>query len=244
MYQIINLETTDSTNKFANMFVKKNKDKNICGTVVSTKYQNSGKGTGNNIWESEKDKNILASIIFCPHFLPPNQQFIISKTISLGIIKYFANKNIEAKIKWPNDIYVSNKKIAGILIENSILGSCISTSVIGIGLNINQSIFLFSDKKPISLYQITNIIYDVEKELNLLLNNIFKEYEKLTEKKFIKIDEEYFDNLYRKGKYTNYKTSDKKIVAKIHSIDTLGRLVLKTKEDKILKFCFKEVEML
>ncbi len=243
MYKIISLKTVDSTNNFANQFVKDNKSENVCGTVVFSTHQQQGKGTGQNIWESEKDKNILASIILCPHFLSPEKQFLISKTVSLGILKYFKNKNIDAKIKWPNDIFINNRKIAGVLIENSILGSNISTSIIGIGLNINQQKFIFSSTKPISLTNITNKNYSLIEELKVLLENIFIEYNKLSNKQFDEIDKEYFNNLYKKDVFTEYQTSTDKFYAKIHSIDEIGRLVLITKQNEIRKFSFKEVSI-
>ncbi len=243
MYQIIRLETVDSTNNFAYKFVKKNKGKNICGTVIYSGHQKQGRGIARNLWESEKDKNILTSIILCPHFLLPIEQFLISKSVSIGIIKYFRSKSIEAKIKWPNDIIINNRKIAGILIENSILGSNISTSIIGIGLNINQQKFLFSNKKPISLTNITNENYSLITELKILLENIFVEYNKLSISNFKEIDNEYFNNLYKKDEFVKYRANNSIFYAKIHSIDKIGRLVLITKQNKILKFNFKEISM-
>jgi len=242
--KIISLETVDSTNNFAHQFVKDNKSRNICGTVIYSTHQQQGKGTANNVWESQKDKNILTSIILCPHFLSPAKQFLISKTISLGIIKYFKSKNIEAKIKWPNDIIINNRKIAGILIENSILGSNISTSIIGIGLNINQQKFLFSNTKPISLTNITNKKYSLIEELKMLLENIFIEYNKLANKQFEEIDKQYFNNLYKKDEFAEYYSKNETFFAKIHSIDEIGRLVLITKQNQIRKFNFKEISIL
>lgn len=244
MKKIIHLQEIGSTNTFAQNYLRKNKGKDICGTVFFTGYQTAGRGTGKNFWESQANQNLLFSLILCPDFIEPVEQFLLSKAVSLGILRYFLEKNIQAKIKWPNDIYVSDKKIAGILIENSILDSKISNSIVGIGLNVNQEKFDFSDKIPISLFQITQKKYDLNTELNLLLKAIFEFYDFLKQNNNDEISNMYFSNLYKNGEFLKYKTpSENYFYAKIHSIDAFGRLVLQTENNDILSFSFKEIEL-
>lgn len=136
---LIQLNQTDSTNIHLTQLAQ---DNNLPeGTVVNAAFQTHGKGQRNNSWEAEKGMNITFSVLYKPHFLPLSKHFLLSKAISLGVFDYLNCICAEVKVKWPNDIYVGNKKIAGILIENSIKGNNIYQSVIGIGININQSNF-------------------------------------------------------------------------------------------------------
>ena len=117
------------------------KKKLLKGTIVYTNYQSAGQGQSGNKWESEDGKNLLISIVLFPSFIKPADQFHISMTISLGICDFLKRYIPGCSIKWPNDIYVNNDKIAGILIENFILGNKIENTIAGIGLNINQDKF-------------------------------------------------------------------------------------------------------
>src|SRR5665648_1178797 len=128
-------ENLPSTNTYAAKLLKKNKLPE--GTVVYTNYQSAGRGQTGNIWESEDGKNLLVSIVLFPSFIIPACQFLISITLSLGICDFLKRYIPACAIKWPNDIYVNNDKIAGILIENSVMEGVIESSIAGIGLNIN-----------------------------------------------------------------------------------------------------------
>ena len=148
-----------STNTEASLLLKSGEQ--IEGTVIQTDFQSAGKGQAGNKWESEKGKNLLFSIILYPQSISPYDQFLISMTISLGICDFLDRLCTGATIKWPNDIYLGNDKIAGILIENSILGTMIETSVAGIGLNINQDNFVSIQPRPISLKMATGKEYSI-----------------------------------------------------------------------------------
>ncbi len=131
------------------------------GAVISAGFQSAGRGQKENKWESEEGKNLLISVILFPINIEPDLQFIISMTISLGICDFLKRHIPASSIKWPNDIYVNNDKIAGVLIENSIMGSSIEYSIAGIGLNINQEKFTGDAPNPVSLKNITGIDYDI-----------------------------------------------------------------------------------
>ena len=155
--------TLESTNSFLKQIIHSKEVKN--GTIVSTKHQTTGRGQRNNVWESERNKNILMSFVFFPNNIPAENQFIISKAVSLSILDLLLKYKKNVKIKWPNDIYIDDKKIAGILIENSLRGSEISNSIIGIGLNINQTFFSNKLPNPTSLKLETNKNYKTEEIL-------------------------------------------------------------------------------
>jgi BirA family biotin operon repressor/biotin-[acetyl-CoA-carboxylase] ligase len=157
--KIIYLNEVESTNNYANQLILSDAAEE--GTVVLAQYQTHGKGQHGNVWESETGKNLLMSIIWYPGFLPASQQFMISKIVSIAITDCVNDIIDDCKIKWPNDIYIGNQKLAGILIENSVKGSHLSSSVVGIGLNVNQQVFISAAPNPVSLFQITGVIYEI-----------------------------------------------------------------------------------
>lgn len=124
------------------------------GTVFWTTRQTAGRGQVGNSWESEADKNISFSILFHPAWLSPAGQFALSEAAALGIAETLDEYFPGFEIKWPNDIYHDDRKIAGMLIENRIVGNRLQDSVIGIGININQMEFLSSAPNPVSLRQL------------------------------------------------------------------------------------------
>ena len=215
------------------------------GTVVRAIEQTAGKGQPGNHWESEPKKNITMSLLLRPEFLSIVDHFFISIAVSLGITDYLVDKKItDVCIKWPNDIYVGNKKICGILIENTIIGHTIDSSIVGIGLNINQEKFLSDAPNPISLTNITNKTYDLPTELNLLCNSLLRRYAMLANGNLEGLREEYIARLYRFNQMADYKlpTADTIFKAKIIDVAPEGRLIMESDNGKIMKFAFKEVE--
>jgi len=232
----------ESTNSFLKEITHLKEIKN--GTIVSTNYQTIGRGQRNNVWESKKDKNILMSFVFRSNNIFAENQFIISKTVSLSILDLLSEYNKNVKIKWPNDIYINDKKIAGILIENSLQGNKISNSIIGIGLNINQTCFSKSIPNPTSLSIETNNSYKVNIILEKLIKFLNFRFNLLLQKNFDKINNDYLQNLYRFNEFHNFETQNKNFKAKIKTIDKIGRLVLILKNGDIQTFAFKEVKFL
>jgi BirA family biotin operon repressor/biotin-[acetyl-CoA-carboxylase] ligase len=142
-------ENLPSTNSHAAHLLKNNDLPE--GTIIYTNYQSAGQGQIGKRWESEDDKNLLISIVLFPSMINPDDQFYISMIVSLGICDFLRRYIPVCSIKWPNDIYVNNDKIAGILIENSILGNQIENTIAGIGLNVNQDKFYSDAPNPVSL---------------------------------------------------------------------------------------------
>ena len=213
-------------------------------SVVLTPNQTAGKGQAGNSWESEKGKNITASILLKPTFLEPQNQFYISKIISLAIVETLDELNIQSTIKWPNDIYVDDKKIAGILIENRIMGNSISESIAGVGLNVNQSKFITDAKNPVSVFNIINEPKSIDEILDSILYNLVKWYGVLIDDEFERIDKEYFSRLYRKDGLHRFKDAREVFSAEISEIETSGILVLTDSKGQRRKYIFKEVEFL
>ena len=234
------LNEVDSTNNYANQLVLTKAAEE--GTVVLARYQNSGKGQKGNSWESEAGKNLLASFILCPVFLKAAEQFYVSKIISLSIAEVLQAKTKDISIKWPNDIYAGNRKIAGILIENSVLGQNIETSITGIGLNLNQEVFVSGAPNPVSLKQLTGKDHEIQQFADDLFVVIEKWYGKLKSFKFSEIDTIYHQSLFRMKEWANYSAEGKTFEARIIGTGSFGQLQLEHPDGKITEHFFKEVE--
>lgn len=238
---LIVLDQVASTNEYLKKIIDKNTP---AGTIVITNKQTKGRGQQNNKWESETGKNLTFSILLKP-FILAEQIFMISKAVSLGITDALSVEfGLDFRIKWPNDIYYENKKLAGILIENQMNGEKISYSIIGIGININQEIFLSDAPNPISLKNIVKKELHLNKILNKLLDHIAIWYEILKNEQFEKINTAYQQNLYRNEGYFHFMTKKEKINAKIIEVENDGKLILETLEGKRMGFYLREISFL
>jgi BirA family biotin operon repressor/biotin-[acetyl-CoA-carboxylase] ligase len=236
------LENLSSTNSCAAALLKKQSLQE--GTVIYTNYQTAGRGQAGNSWESEPNKNLLISLILYPHLIRPIDQFIISKTISLGICDFLKQHITNVFIKWPNYIYVMNDKIAGILIETSVMGDKIESVIAGIGLNVNQKKFRGNTVNPVSLAKITGKEYEIEAVLSDLASQLNRRYEMLLSGKKILIDDEYISNLYRYNSWHEYRDSKGDFKGRIVSVNSLGQLQIEDSTGEIHVYGYKEVNYL
>lgn len=212
------------------------------GTILWSDFQSAGKGQRGNSWESENGKNLLFSLLLYPSFLEANKQFYISQVIALGIAKSLNKYTTDISIKWPNDIYWKNEKISGTLIENSLVDSRIASSICGIGININQTLFLSNAPNPTSLKTITTKEYNLNILLNEIADNIMHFYSLLKEDQTQLIRQTYKDNLFRKDGFHYFNDGNDDFEAKIKDIEESGILVLESKDTTERKFAFKEVK--
>ena len=139
LYKKIRLERVNSTNAWISEALKRGELREEVAIVAD--YQEEGRGQGDHMWESPVRENLLMSVLLFPAFLAASRQFHLSRVASLAISDLLTSMGLEPEIKWPNDILVKRRKIAGILIENGISGQYLSYSIVGTGLNINQSQF-------------------------------------------------------------------------------------------------------
>lgn len=211
------------------------------GTVAVTKKQTSGRGQQNSSWESENGKNLLFSIALCPTFLKTGNMFYLSKVVSLAILDFLKEFGLDACIKWPNDIYIGDKKICGILIEQKIQAEHIQQSYIGIGVNINQVLF-HAAPNPTSIKLEINRDTDIEEALNKLLQHISFRYEMLQQGKMKQIDNEYLSKLYRVTGFHTFSSEGERFKAQIVTVKSNGMLVLETKSGEVRNYFFKQVE--
>jgi len=238
---IIRLPETESTNAFAiNMLAQKRPEE---GCVIITDHQTRGKGLDINSWESEKGKNLTFSIILYPE-ITADQQFVLNKAISLGIFDFLKAVLSEQaiSIKWPNDIYVGDKKACGILIQNSVMANRLDYVVAGIGLNVNQTLFLSGAPNPVSMKIAAEQEYDLAIILDLLLKSIFNRYYQVNEILTNKIETDYQNALYRLNEWHNYEVKGTRIKAKITGTNLYGQLMLETEAGPLLVCDLKEVK--
>ena len=164
MSKIIWFDSLNSTNSFA----KEHLEEYDNMSIIATLQQRAGRGQGDHTWYASAGKNLTFTIIFKPTDLLASDALMITRITTLALLNYLKSKGIKARIKWPNDIWVEDKKICGILIENILDGRIIKNSIIGVGLNINEKNWPKELPNPISLSELTNTEYDIRKELDLL----------------------------------------------------------------------------
>lgn len=213
-------------------------------TVAVADFQTKGKGQGGNVWESNYRENLCFSVVIYPKDFDAANMFYISKAVSLAICDALKVQHIEASIKWPNDIYVGDQKIAGILIEQSVMNHKVLHSIIGIGLNVNQSKFSEWVPNPVSMSQLLNKEIPLEFILHDILLQMNGYMEKIRAYQFSEIDKLYMNRLYRKTGYHLYKAGEKEFEAQIHEVEPRGTLVLVDKQGHKSTYQFKEVEFM
>jgi BirA family biotin operon repressor/biotin-[acetyl-CoA-carboxylase] ligase len=240
--KLIFCKNIESTNTYASGLVQRESISE--GTIIYTNFQSAGRGQKGNRWESEDGKNLLFSIVLFPEMVIPEDQFIISMFVSLGICDFLKTLIPACKIKWPNDIYAGDDKIAGILIESSITGNSINNSIAGIGLNINQDHFPVYVPNPVSLKMLTGKNYDPDLCLKQLAGWLDKRYKQLISDRRSEIRNEYISSLYRLNELHNFKAKDGIFSGKILAITDSGCIRIEDRERKIREFFFKEIDFI
>ena len=228
-FKIIHIDETDSTNRWLAMHEE--------ADVAVADYQTAGRGCGSNAWESERGKNLTFSIRLRPKDIPAKRQFHISMAVSLAVCDALGQHIGDLAIKWPNDIYWRNGKIAGILIENVLKGSSIKESIIGIGLNVNQQTFRSDAPNPVSLWQICGQETDRMQLLDDILHG-------LEHRLYGDIRQPYLAMLYRRQGYHPYADKDGVFMAELEDVEEDGRLVLRDDQGQLRRYAFKEVQFI
>lgn len=239
--EFIYLDITESTNLYTLELLKSKKLAD--GSVIATHTQTRGKGLEKNHWESEPGKNLTATIVFYPSFLSPERQFQLTKVISLSVCTLLDKLKLPhaSLIKWPNDIYVNHHKIAGILFNNEITGNCISSSIAGLGLNINQESFSRNVPFAISLKMLTGKEYIVNDILTDWHKNVIYWYDKLISPASAQLDDAYLERLYLLNQSAVYEIRGERMAATIKGLAEYGMLLLENKSGKQYKCALKEV---
>jgi BirA family transcriptional regulator, biotin operon repressor / biotin---[acetyl-CoA-carboxylase] ligase len=236
--QRIRLHSVDSTNNYAAKLVKDTKV--FDGTIITAFEQTSGKGQLGNKWRSEAGKNLTLSLIVYPKNLDPANHYILSQVAALAVSDLLLVFGIDHSIKWPNDIITAKGKISGILIENNIAGDRVSHSIIGIGLNVNQSVF-DPEIKATSMFDVLGEETELESLLNLFCNMFDKWYLMLNANRQEYIHNTYMLRLLNFGKFAPYVFKGDTIEARILNVEKNGILVLEKKDGTPIKAELKEI---
>ncbi len=242
MCTIIYVEEADSTNNL----LAKEADGFSHGTALAAHRQTAGKGQRGNHWESQPGKNLTFSILLRPKAILASHQFELLQTVAISIVKVLRNQleTDEVYIKWPNDIYYRDKKICGILIENTLSGAGIDRSIVGIGINVNQDEFVSDAPNPVSMKQITGHEFDIDNLLELFVSQVvcdFDKYEKTLES--TQLAARYRFMMWRGEGYWPYldNLTGEQFEARIAAVAPTGHLTLSAADGKVRTYAFKEV---
>ena len=247
---IYHLDITSSTNDDAR------DEKYREGDVVWAEFQTAGRGQRGHVWHSKRGENLTFSVVLEPTFLPITEQFSVSEVVALSLVDMLAEYGIEARIKWTNDIYVGDKKLVGILIEHSLSPTTLRRTIVGIGININQTEFDASLPNPVSMAQLLGRELKAEEVLHRFLKHLQRNYATLREmqnaeckmqnakcKMQNSIHQRYNKLLYRLEEYHTYALpSGERFRAKILDTAQNGALRLEDENGKAKDYLFKEVE--
>ena len=235
--QLFFLPVCKSTNSEAQQLLLKNEATEGC--VVLTDEQTQGRGQRGNSWEAAPGKNITLSVILSPVFLAVRHQFYLNMAVSLAVLDLLHEQGLEqARVKWPNDLYFEDRKLGGILIENTVTSQSIQHSIVGIGLNVNQLHFGIGTATSLAAEVGTQL--DVKRLVNRLLELLEKRYLELRSGRIDKLKYEYLQALYRYQEEHGYLIGTEEIQGRIMGVDEDGRLALEI-DGGLRYFGFKEI---
>ncbi len=243
----LHLDETDSTNRYclSDLSAQHPELSEARLVVVTADFQTAGRGCGTNRWESARGQNLLFSLYFHPAWLPVMRQFIISECVALAIRDALAALVADdVTIKWPNDIYVGDRKICGILIENHLAGRQIKDCVIGVGINVNQQQFESDAPNPVSLYQLLG--HDTDREA--LLRDVVRRFDEFVQlaksAQYGSLSAAYTESLYRRRGFHAYRDGQGDFEGALVEVEDDGHLILRTRDGEIRSYAFKEVEFI
>lgn len=241
LIKLITVEEVDSTNDFLRHYSGEEGERI---TVALAEYQTAGRGQGENVWESERGKNVTFSIKCAPQGLPVVRQYVMLEAGAIavrdGLEKYVG----EITIKWPNDVYYRDSKISGTLSECSVSSAGIRSCILGIGINVNQEVFSGNAPNPISLLNIRGVETNRMEVLRAVVERFDAYLQMVNEGRYDEIDNLYKSALYRRLGFFPFEDSCGRFVAEYHDILTNGHIVLRRSDGTLSEYAFKEVKYL
>ncbi len=240
---IVRVRVTGSTNSYLLDWLSRERPEE--GTLVIAEHQTAGRGLDTNRWESEPGRNLTFSFVLYPVFLAADAQFYLNKAISLGLcdlVSGLVEEILPVSVKWPNDIYIGDHKVAGVLIQNGVKGAMFDYSVIGIGLNVNQDAFSGGAPNPVSLKMVTGKDYDLDGLLQSLISRLEDRMIMLRSGRKPELDAQYLNALYRMGTISDYIYKGNPVRAKISGVSRYGQLQLEIPGEKMIECDLKEIK--
>ena len=240
----LKLDATDSTNSFLRELVRDGNPKNW--TIVSTQRQTQGRGQQGADWFSDEFKNLTFSILVKDLTVKAKDQFLLSCAVSVGLFNALEQFGLpRLQVKWPNDIMSGSSKIAGILIENSVMNEYISHSIVGIGLNVNQDRFPEALPGAASMLQLTNRAYDLDQVLKVVVEAVRLEISALEEGDSEILHSDYEKVLYRRNRPAMFrKPGGEPFLGQILGVTGSGMLVIKNEAGSLGHYAHKEIKYL
>ncbi len=240
--KIHHFDTIDSTNSYALRLISTEEVKE--GTVIQAGYQSSGRGQMSKSWEGNSAENVYMSVILKPIFLALQKQFFLNKIASLAIIDVINDyMKVDAKVKWPNDVYIGNRKTCGILIQNMLGGKTIQHTVIGIGLNVNQEGFSQSLPNPTSLKIESGKQFSIQEVITRVSSYLDFWYSELKQGNYNKISYAYIDKLYKCDEESQFQSEGLYFSGIIRGIDSSGKLMIE-KYNGVHGYALHEIKMI
>ena len=239
--KIIPFDSLESTNKYCEALDLAQVEDFTCYWALA---QTAGIGQRGNHWEAAPGQNLTFSMVLHPSFLPADRQFKLTEALSLALVDLLSTFHFPFStfIKWPNDIYVGGKKVCGTLVSTRLMGNSIASTVCGIGLNVNQTVFPDWVPNPTSLSLLTGQHYELEPLLHQLLACIERRYDELRSGN--DPEPEYLEHLLNLGAPARYRYNDETLEATITGVDPHGRLLLTAEDGRRLSCGMKEISLL
>lgn len=239
------LDVVDSTNRYIrdeadNLWVN---GKDI--VAVTARHQTAGRGQRGNVWQSQSGENLLLSMLVRPgNSLEVANQFLLSQAVAVSLHAAMKCYGIETRLKWPNDIYVGNRKLAGILVELDYSGAFVEQAIVGIGLNVNQTEFPLMDRVPVSMKMLLGKDIPVDDALASVLGSFERCYRMLLCGDSEAIAREYNSLLLGFGERHSFSDADGEFTAVIEGVGPAGHLLLRRGDGTLSRYAFKEVEQM
>ena len=239
MARIDFLKECDSTN-----LVLRDKEAYSHGDAVIAFRQTAGRGQRGNKWESTPGENLTFSVVLEPAFLPASQQFLLSEVVALSLTDTFSKYGIDARIKWTNDIYVGDRKITGVLLEHDLKGDNLSRTIVGIGINVNQTVFPEWIPNPTSMLLETGKQQDIHEVFYTCYDELRKRYEMLEGGDTDRIRADYHKLIYRRDEPRRFSVpGEGEVTGIIRGVEPDGKLLVEI-EGSVRGFLFKEIEFI
>lgn len=234
---IYHLDTTTSTNDDARDARYRH------GDIVWAEHQTAGRGQRGHKWLSPEGENLTFTMVVEPRFLPVAEQFLLCEAMSVALTDTFAAYDIETRIKWTNDIYAGDRKLEGVLIEHNYAGTTLSRSLLGIGINVNQTQFDPSLPNPVSMAQLTGRRYDRREVLETFERCMLRRYEQLEIGDREALQHDYRSRMYALGEMRPFRYPDGSMIrGAIEGVRPSGELILRHEDGSHHEYLFKEIE--
>lgn len=211
-------------------------------TVLTADFQTGGRGQRGNSWESERGQNLTFSLVCHPSWVAAHHQFVLSQAIAVAVSQTLTEYVDGISVKWPNDIYWHDRKLCGILIECNLVGSAVADCIIGVGLNVNQTVFVSDAPNPVSLAQIIGMTVNRDVLLQAVMSRFMSLYAVLRQGGAEALQAEYMRLLYRRTGMYRYRSRDGvEFMAETVGVEPTGHLVLRQADGEVGHYEFKEI---